>query len=156
MARWVCGNDTSRQRPSDGGTLVQTVDYRYDSFQQRIEKVVTAGSTSTTRFAYDNVRNPLANVLFDLSSSGTLTTRRIFGIRKSSMATVNPPGGRIDATICSVQLSYGRMFADELSEKNELQMHQMNSQQMGYRGFLIWLQRKLDLISSPGTPAGSR
>jgi RHS repeat-associated protein len=59
------------ERLTDGGTLVQTVDFRYDVFGNRIEK--SAGS-SVQRFSYDGW-----DVWADLDGSSSLTTRRVYG-----------------------------------------------------------------------------
>ena len=60
-------------RATDGGTLIEQVNYIYDVLGNRIEEDVTAMSTAVTRFAYDG-----PNAWADLDLSNTLTTRRLY------------------------------------------------------------------------------
>src|SRR5262249_53111934 len=59
---------------TDGGTLLQRVDYKYDVLGNRIQRAVTVGSTVTERFAYLG-----QDAWADLDGSNALTARRLFG-----------------------------------------------------------------------------
>ena len=57
---WTYGYDNlnhlvwAEDRQTDGGTLIQRLDYKYDVLGNRIDKEVTITSTTTaTHFAYD-------------------------------------------------------------------------------------------------------
>ena len=63
----------AEDRATDGGTLIQQVNYIYDVLGNRIEEDVTAMSTAVTRFAYDG-----PNAWADLDVSNTVTTRRLY------------------------------------------------------------------------------
>src|SRR5207237_402547 len=78
---WTYGYDHrnkliwAEQRATDGGALLQRVDFKYDVFGNRIEKDVTAGGTTTvSRFAYDG-----ADVWADLDGNNRLKTRYLRG-----------------------------------------------------------------------------
>ena len=77
---WTYGYDQrnmmvfAEQRATDGGTLLQRVEFEYDVFGNRIEKSVTTGSTTVQRFGWDG-----RSIWADLDSSSSLTTRRIYG-----------------------------------------------------------------------------
>jgi RHS repeat-associated protein len=64
----------AQDRVTDGGTIIQTVGYKYDVLGNRIEEDVTAGMTTTiSRFAYDG-----SNAWADLDASNFVTTRRLY------------------------------------------------------------------------------
>jgi len=76
---WTYGYDHDNhliwveQRSSDGGTLLQRLDFKYDAFGDRIEKDVTVGSTTVNRYGYDG-----SNVWADLNGSNQLQMRRLY------------------------------------------------------------------------------
>jgi RHS repeat-associated protein len=92
---WTYGYDTlnemtwAEDRQTDGGTLIQRVDFKYDVFGNRIEQDVNTGTTVTTRFAMDgwkwsgNVSQPVGNenwdVWADLDASNNLLVRYVNG-----------------------------------------------------------------------------
>ncbi len=62
--QWTYGYDnlnemTSAVDKTSSGTVETTVDYTYGPFQERLEKDVTVGTTTTTRFAYDGWKTAL-------------------------------------------------------------------------------------------------
>jgi RHS repeat-associated protein len=73
--KWLFAYDHNNQLVQveylDDTTLLLTVAFRYDVFQNRIEKTVDA---AVERYAYDGL-----HVWADLDGSSSLTTRRIFG-----------------------------------------------------------------------------
>src|SRR5262249_930501 len=70
--------DVKKYTASSGGTLLLEVKFAYDALGNRIEKDVDANADGTfesiTKFAYDENGNAWA----DLSSSGSLITRRLY------------------------------------------------------------------------------
>jgi RHS repeat-associated protein len=74
---------------SSGGTLLQSVTFRYDVFGDRIAQTVTgsSGNTTTQQFAWDG-----PNIWADLDANGSLTTRHVFGVG------LDHPLARIDAS----------------------------------------------------------
>ena len=67
------------QKPSSGGTIDEKIMYKYDVLGNRIETTVDPDGTGLhdtyTKYAYD----PNGNAWADLTSGGTLITRRIYG-----------------------------------------------------------------------------
>ena len=93
---WTYGYDNRNEllwaedRATDGGTLLQRLDFTYDAWGDRVEKDVTVGGTTTVqRYALDGwktAQGPLGgspvyvctenwDVLADLDGSSSLTTR---------------------------------------------------------------------------------
>jgi YD repeat-containing protein len=90
---WTYGYDHqdhllwAEDRQTDGGTLLQRIDYKYDAFGNRVEQDVTInGTTTTTRYALDPQAstdnaggNSNWNVWADLNGSNQLQTRYVRG-----------------------------------------------------------------------------
>jgi RHS repeat-associated protein len=80
LETWTYGYDNlnhlawAEDRQTDGGTLIQRLDFKYDVFGNRIDKELTINSTTTaTHFANDG-----PNAWADLSSANALQTRRLY------------------------------------------------------------------------------
>src|SRR5207249_5091815 len=78
---WTYGYDHENhliwveQRATDGGNLLQRLDFKYDALGDRVDKDVTINSTTTaTHFGYDADNNIWA----DLNGSNALQTRRFY------------------------------------------------------------------------------
>lgn len=83
----------AEERVTDGGTLIQTEDFEYDVFGNRVAETVTTGTATTTQFAFDlGTGLSTGNIWADLDGSSSLTTRRIFG------DSINEPLARITST----------------------------------------------------------
>jgi len=98
---WTYGYDQrnmmvfAEQRATDGGTLLQRVEFEYDVFGNRIERIASGTSTAHDQYAYDvagGTASGVPNAWADLDSSSSLTTRRIYS------DGVNEPLARIVAT----------------------------------------------------------
>jgi len=92
---WTYGYDNANQmtwaedRATDGGTLLQRLDYTYDVDGQRLSMAVTVnGVTTTTRYAYDG-----ANAWADLDGSNALVTRQLFGNMVDQLFAQESAGG---------------------------------------------------------------
>jgi RHS repeat-associated protein len=57
------------------GTEASTITFKYDPFGRRIEKSVTAGSTTTTKYLYDG-----QNVLYEYDGSDAITARYVHNL----------------------------------------------------------------------------
>jgi hypothetical protein len=93
LETWTYGYDNlnhlvwAEDRQTDGGSLINRMDFKYDVFGDRIDQEVTANSTTTaTHFAYDRFPSPgtpgegwgEADAWADLSGSNVLQTRRLY------------------------------------------------------------------------------
>src|SRR5205823_2249429 len=91
---WTYGYDNANRmisaedRVSNGGNLVQRLTFKYDVFGNRIEKDVTAATTTVTRFAYDG-----HEVWADLDGNNALQTRYLHGDEVDQLFARIGPGG---------------------------------------------------------------
>jgi RHS repeat-associated protein len=77
---WTYGYDHNNQlvwaedRQTDGGALIQRLDFKYDAFGNRVEKDLMVTTTTVARYAYDD-----GNVWADLGGTNALQARRLYG-----------------------------------------------------------------------------